>query len=308
VGDPWSITTGNEYVFEHEVLIDLSEEISSHEISISMWDQDVSNDDLMDINPYSGIDSYTFTYDSSTTNSNTVQITASGEGDGDGYDGVLVFSITPLDLSGFGDKKFEWIYDNQFYSLEWELEYSTYLEYKQLDHSVDGKDDYARFSTPQAAYITDLSLALSDMSTGAGYSSDLSRAEFILSFVASIPYQYDYEGTGYTEYPKFPIEMLWENAGDCEDAAALYISIMESLDFDVILVLLDIKSSGGEDDEWGGHAVPAIHIPNYSGEGYQWTTGEKANIPFYIAEATGYDGIGNKWWDEEQNVSLYDIE
>ena len=106
--------------------------------------------------------------------------------------------------------------------------------------------------------------------------------------------------------------MLWENAGDCEDASALYISVMESLEFDAALALLEIKSSNDEDDDWGGHAFPIIHIPDYSGDGYQWTEGDKANIPFYSAEATGWSdgqsGIGQKWWDEEQNLYLYDIE
>ena len=40
IGEPWGISTGTEYDFEHEVLVDLPENSSYHEIRISMWDQD----------------------------------------------------------------------------------------------------------------------------------------------------------------------------------------------------------------------------------------------------------------------------
>ena len=84
---------------------------------------------------------------------------------------------------------------------------------------------------------------------------------------------------------------------------------MEALNYDATLILLEVKSDNGEDDEWGGHAIPAIHIPNHSGDGKSWTEGDKANTPFYYAESTapGWN-IGDRPWDEEQNVQMYDIE
>ena len=91
-------------------------------------------------------------------------------------------------------------------------------------------------STPDAQYIIDLAEELEDMAIQNGYTSDIAKASFILEFVGSIPYQYDIDGMGVSEYPKYPIEMLWEGAGDCEDAALiLYISLMEAIDFDAIL-------------------------------------------------------------------------
>ena len=312
IGDSWSIITGTEYYINQDILVDLSEEDSTHEVIISLWDQDISNDDLMDINPDEGYDSFVYTFDSSISNSNIIQFNASGEGDGAGWDGVLLFSMSPTNLITYGEKSYEWIYSDSTYYLDWNLDYSTYLQYKQLDHTVSSNSDYARFSTPDELYVMNLANELNELALNEGYSSDLERAEFILSFVGAIPYQYDIDGTGYAEYPKYPIEMLWENAGDCEDASALYISLMESLEFDAALALLEIKSSNDENDDWVGHAFPVIYIPDYSGEGYQWNEGDKANIPFYIAEATGwYDGqsaIGQKWWDEEQNLYLYDVE
>ena len=101
--------------------------------------------------------------------------------------------------------------------------------------------------------------------------------------------------------------MLWEGAGDCEDAAALYISLMEALGFDAVLILVDVKNS--DDDDWGGHAMPGIHIPNHTGTYYYWNSGSKANIPFYLAEATGgSSSIGEDPWYDRENGMLYDVE
>ena len=64
-----------------------------------------------------------------------------------------------------------------------------------------------------------------------------------------------------------------------------------------------------DDDTWGGHAMPGIYIPDHSGTYYYWTSGSKANVPFYLAEATsGSTSIGEDAWYDSQNVLLYDVE
>ena len=161
--------------------------------------------------------------------------------------------MTQIDLAKYGKKSYQWTF-NQQYTILNEFDYSTYFQFKQLDHSVSSYSDYARFSTPHEIYVINLSNELDNLAQNSGYISDLDRAEFILSFVQHIPYQYDLNSNSeHTEYPKYPIEMLWENAGDCEDASALYISIMEALGYDAVLILLETKSDNGENDEWEGH-------------------------------------------------------
>ena len=110
------------------------------------------------------------------------------------------------------------------------------------------------------------------------------------------------------EYPKYPIEMLWEAAGDCEDATALYISLMENLGFDAILIILNVKSS--EDESWGGHAMPGISVSGGSGTYYYLDSGSKANVVrYYMAEATNYCGVGvDCWYDRGDIYAIYDIE
>jgi hypothetical protein len=102
--------------------------------------------------------------------------------------------------------------------------------------------------------------------------------------------------------------MLFENGGDCEDASALYISLVESLGYDAALMLGQVKSS--EDDEWGGHAWAVINMPAVSGEGY-YGEGEKSSVFFYFVETTGYyDGsssIGQNPWYMIDYATFYDV-
>ena len=142
-----------------------------------------------------------------------------------------------------------------------------------------------------------------------GYTSELEIAEFIYAFVGDIQYQLDSIDYGDQEYPKYPIEMLWEQNGDCEDAALLYISLTESIGYDAALMIGEVKSSS--DEEWGGHAWAVIFIPDHSGDGW-YGFGSKSDVPYYFVEATAhYDGssmIGINPWYDVQNHGFYDVE
>ena len=306
-GSTWSMSTDTLYSLDSEFYFDLPEETSSHLIQICAWDEDAFDDDRIDINPDSANNCFNEYVDSTYSTGHSVTRTASGVGDGAGWDGELDFSYELIDFRNQLFTSFNWEYGSGTYSLDWSLDYDTYSYYKNLDHSVSGWEDYERFSTPDAQYIIELANELESMAEMYGYTSDLEEAEFILAFVRAIPYQFDIEGMGVDEYPKYPIEMLWEGAGDCEDAAALYISLMEALDYDTVLILLEVKQNE-DDDTWGGHAMPGIYIPNHNGYGY-YGPGSKSDIPFYLAEATGGStSIGEDGWYDRQNHELYDVE
>ena len=308
----YSMVTDSEYPLNFEFFYDLPEQTSLHEIKISVWDSDPFLDDSVDINLDDEEEAYSFILDSSiAVVADVNEMTVSGVGDNDGYDGTLHFSYMFQDLRVMNNPNFVWVFDYQTYSLNLNYDYSLYRTYKLLDHSTASWDDYQRFVTPGEEYLVELAVLLRDMAIDNGYASELEIANFILAFVGGIPYQYDIDGMGVNEYPKYPIEMLWEHAGDCEDAASLYVSLMESIDYDALLILLMVKPNADED--WGGHAMPAVYIPNASeGEGVQLTDEAKAGMTFQFAEATGwydgYSGVGVNVWYDMDNIHLYDIE
>lgn len=201
---------------------------------------------------------------------------------------------------------FSWEYQSKQYSIGFDLEESTYNYYKSKDHTCCYEDeDYLDYSTPRAGYVIEIAESLETMAISEGHTSQLERAEFILAFVGSIPYVFDPDDD--FDHPKYPIETLWENGGDCEDSSALYASIMEALGYETILVLLETKFEAA--DSWGGHALIGIHISNHTGESFTLNGDSK---PYYIAETTiwedGYDGIGINWWYDMQNIYTYAID
>ena len=298
------------YTLGYEFFYDLPEQTSYHEIAISVWDSDPFLDDIVDINIDDDVEEYIFFINSTVASVSDPQyLSVSGVGDHDGYDGILDFSYTFEDLRVMNSPQFTWVFDYQAYDLFLEFDYSLYRTFKLYDHSTYSWDDYQRFVTPNEDYVYELAVELQDLAIANGYVSELDIANFILAFVGGIPYQYDIDGMGVNEYPKYPIEMLWEHAGDCEDAASLYISLMESIGYDALLVLMMVKSS--ENEDWGGHAMPAVYIPNYSdGDGFELPS--KAGQTFFFAEATawydGYSGIGVDVWYDMDEIHLYDIE
>jgi len=301
-----------EITLDFEFFYDLPEHTSLHEIEILVWDSDSFLDDPVDINIDDDVEAYKFVIDSSiAVVADVNELTVSGIGDNEGYDGTLEFSYMFQDLRVMNNPNFVWVFDYQTYSLNLNYDYSLYRSFKLLDHSTASWNDYQRFVTPHEDYVLELATLLRDLAIENGYTSALEIADFILAFVGGIPYQFDIDGMGVNEYPKYPIEMLWEHAGDCEDAASLYVSLMESIDYDAILILLLVKPNADED--WGGHAMPAVYIPNATeGEGVQLTDEAKANMTFQFAEATGwydgYSGVGVNVWYDMDNIHLYDIE
>ena len=306
----WTLEDYTTYdISAYSVFIDLPEQHGSHSFGMSVWDADSWEDDPVDINPSSDYNFYYFEYSSQSTNQ--ISYSADGAGDGQGWDGVLTFSIQPTDVRTHGNREFTWEYDGLTWSYDSDLSYSTYTYFRDLDHSVDYNDisTYARFSTPSEQYVIDLATELENMAIQNGYTTDLEIAEFIYAFVGAIEYQFDIEAMGQNEYPKFPIEMLWHQAGDCEDAATLYISLVESIGFDAMLMVGLVKQNSEED--WVGHAWAVIYIPDHSGDGW-YGIGSKSSLPFYFVEATGYnDGysyIGDNPWYDVTDYSMYDVE
>lgn len=293
----------------------LDESLRYHWIQLSAYDVDLFVNDELDINQAPDLLRFTTVYDSHNPDSNLSFV---GVGDGDGDRGMLEFALLPIDYLEMTSIEFVWTVNMYPHYMVVEVPYEDYIQYRLMDHSIDWSmasshadviSQYAAFATPSDATIMAIADELRSMATERGITSDLDFLRFVYAFVGWIPYAYDIDSTNYTEYPKYPLEMIYDRSGDCEDSSILYISLVEYLGYDAALMLGSVKAT--EDDDWGGHAWPVVALDNHTG----WSVngvGEKANLSYYFVESTGYhDGssdIGVNPWYEIANATFYDVE
>jgi len=64
------------------------------------------------------------------------------------------------------------------------------------------------------------------------------KINYIASFVQTIEYKSDSDDNSSYEYPRFPVETLFDGRGDCEDKAILTASLLYSLGYDIALLRL----------------------------------------------------------------------
>ncbi|MFZ8906350.1 MAG: transglutaminase-like domain-containing protein [Poseidonia sp.] len=311
----FTVTVGESAFIGVNASINLDEGLRHHWIELSVYDRDPLVDDNVDIHPDEGVLRYTVVYDSFDQEQN-LSFVANGSGDGDA--GSLTFSLAPLDYLGLTRIDYSWTFDGTYQSLQIDTTHADYLMYRNMNHAIDWRyastyediiPQYAAFSTPNDATIEAVAEQLRSNALAQGYTSDLDILRFIYAFVGQIQYAYDIDTTNFSEYPKYPLEMLYDRSGDCEDSSALFISLVESLGYDAGLMLGDVKAD--EDDDWGGHAWPVVALDNHSG----WSingVGEKSNLTYYFVESTAYEDdwsdIGVNPWYEITDEAFFDVE
>jgi len=69
--------------------------------------------------------------------------------------------------------------------------------------------------------------------------SNQERIGLALSFVQSLTYAADNATISLDEYPRYPVETLFEERGDCEDASLLLAAIMTNMGYDVALLVFE---------------------------------------------------------------------
>jgi hypothetical protein len=153
---------------------------------------------------------------------------------------------------------------------------SLYDYYKSLPRSPT--PNYSVYVTHpyDDPYIGSLATKLKEAAQAQGY-SEFETVEFAVSFVQSLPYVTDNVSTGYDEYPRFPIETLVDNGGDCEDTAILMASLVKAMGYGVVLLRFDATAASQ------GHMAVGIA----GGEGIYGTYWEYAGRKYYYLETTG---------------------
>jgi len=97
------------------------------------------------------------------------------------------------------------------------------------------------------------------------------KLNLMVGFVQSLPYMTDMESMGQQEYPRYPVETLVNNVGDCEDTAVLMASLLKLMGYDV--VLLDVPE----------HMAVGISSDHLTFYGFHYSENNKE---YYYVETT----------------------
>lgn len=167
-----------------------------------------------------------------------------------------------------------WTHKGYPYTTQFGIHEDKYWYYKNKERVYD----FSVYATPDDLTIKNIAKDIVDVSISTG---DEYRLGIAIDFVQSMIYEKDIDYIGDFEYPKYPIETIIDEKGDCEDTSFLMASILEALNYDVILLL------------YSDHLAIGVWCDSCTGTYYNYN-GKK----YYFLETTGYADnweIGKIW-------------
>lgn len=172
-------------------------------------------------------------------------------------------------------KRFEWERQDNLGTmwLEISLDANMYQHYRSLERYY-GIDSYVNYINDpnNEAIIAEIVRVIKDVANDLDY-SDAAVVREVAKFVQDvIEYQYDSDTAGEDEYPRYPIETLYEGQGDCEDTSILMAAMLKELGYEVGFLHVP------------GHIAVALRTSDdYSGGAYYEINGHR----YLFIESTG---------------------
>jgi hypothetical protein len=155
---------------------------------------------------------------------------------------------------------------SKHYSLNVAVSESLYEYYSGKNHGLDSNNDFAKFVTPYA--LEPIAESLWKI-----YADDEDFANGVLMIVHQILYEE-------TMPPKYPVETITNNKGDCDLFSYIAASILKVGGLNVVLLYY-------EGEAHMNIGVSLSHEPHDAREGVDYVTYD--GVRFYIAECTGED-------------------
>jgi hypothetical protein len=298
-GEPWSVAEDVYYSINRDFIINVPDDVLNYYILIYAIDDDFSSDDLIDIDG-SDYDSQgillKYNINTQTWSGDDSDGIADGSDDGTGSsdddDGILYYDLSMISINF--EKTYEWYYDGYTFSINLNINQVDYVYNYSKNRVGFDKNDAStvqEYVTSEAQVVIDLANKLDYLADQVGYSY-YEKVDFVLSFVQNIKYSLDNVSKSNIDYWRYPIEMLVEETGDCEDASCLFASLTEALGYDAVCFFL------ADDDSTDAHLAVGIYAESHSGE-YLFVFDKK----YYFCETTSpgpkmgdYSSVwGNKW-------------
>lgn len=163
---------------------------------------------------------------------------------------------------------YTWSYKNVEWTFNTKITREAYNYYKNLPHTSSSYANYA-LTDEDRPYLQDILNKFTESGTRYGY-SDYDNVMNVVIFVQSLPYTSDSVTTGFDEYPRYPIETLADNGGDCEDTSILTAALLKEMGYDIVLL------------KFPNHMAIGVHV-----DGAPGTYCEYNSVRYYYLETTG---------------------
>jgi hypothetical protein len=150
-----------------------------------------------------------------------------------------------------------WTHNNKPFTTQFGIAEDKYWYYKDQKRTTSAD---SKFATPHDPVIQTIAKDIADASVSVG---DPCKYCLAIDFVESMTYQYDIDYNSNIEYPKYAIETIVDERGDCEDTSFLMASILEALDVDTVLLLYSDHMAVG----FASISCPGNYY-NYHGRNY----------------------------------------
>ncbi len=206
-----------------------------------------------------------------------------------------VVTAQSYDQSQVYTREFAWDYGGNHWVWNLSIPVTLYEAYKAVPDSTrtrNGPAGYDMMVTTKDSYIQALTEKLNETANQQGY-GPVDKINFVLAFVQSIRYSTDLNSTGYEEYPRFPIEVLVDQTGDCDCKSDLFATLIMTLGYGAVFI------------------NPPDHLAvGVLGDNLQGTYWTYQNQTYYYAETTG---VGFKVGDlpdefKDQTAYVYPID
>ena len=169
-------------------------------------------------------------------------------------------------------QQYHWTYNWQTWQWDLPISLAIYVEYSERVRPLLGAS-YVNMAkdTDDDIYIDKMVQQINSAAMKAGY-TEFQKINFVIAFVQSLPYTVDNETKPYDEYPRYPLETLFDRGGDCEDTSILVAALLDRMGYDVALLWLENAK----------HIAVGVSVPGTYGSYY--THGSKK---YYYLETTG---------------------
>ena len=300
-GNPWNVPWQEEYNLSVDFEFNVPDNQTLHEFTIVAYFLKFRNSEELDISSSNSSYRETIIYNLETRTWNDFNGTLDGSSDNsdDSDDALLVLEIGVFNFGYL--KSFKWSYMFDDYQFSYNFDPKRYSYYVSQSHKISNYRDYLNFVTVDEPALIDIAYILHNMSEEENLDSE-EEINFILSFSQSLKYSEDNITSGVGEYPRYPIETLVDQTGDCEDTSALLISLVEILGFNASIILIP--------DAWEGygHAAVGINVTGATGVHYILNEGEFNEISYYYAETTAPGWRLGEMPDLESNSAyIYEV-